>query len=153
MKNGIFISILALSPAGITPRMKKLASLLLLAFPLALGCGSSGTGAASDVQALQPLEAECNAIGAVAAGAAHQVVVRGDVSQCGEVISAFVEFGVAGCFGLMPNGLFGTASTSPAGPNEGAITNLGQVVCDSVEACGLCLAALMQGVCVPTCTL
>ena len=130
MKNGIFISILALSLAAIT---------------------------ASDVQAQQPLAALCNTIGADGAGPVQQIARQGDLSQCGEFGLLFGEFVGAGCLPLFNagelQGIFGAASTSPAGPNEGVITNFGQTVCDSVNACGLCPTALTLGICVMTCTI
>lgn len=128
MKNGIFISIVALSLAAIT---------------------------ASDVQADQPLAALCNTIGANDAGTVQQIAKQGDLSQCGEFTAAFVEFLMMGCLDLFNagelDGIFGTASVQPAGPDEGATKNLGIAICDAVDACGLCPTALMVGVCVEPC--
>jgi hypothetical protein len=128
MKNGIFISIVALSLAAIT---------------------------ASDVQADQPQAALCNTIGANDVGTVQQIVKQGDVSQCGEFIAVFVEFAEAGCFGLIAtgeiDGIFDTATVQPAGPDEGAAKNLGITVCDAVNDCGLCPAALAMGVCAMLC--
>jgi hypothetical protein len=128
MKNGIFISILALSLAAIT---------------------------ASDVQADQPQAAECNAIGAVGAGVVQQIVKQGDVSQCEDFTNLFFEFALEGCFGLIAtgeiNGIFGAGTTQPGGPNEGAAKNLGIAICEAVGACGLCAQAMMAGVCIDLC--
>jgi len=124
MKNGIFISIVALSLAAIT---------------------------VSDAQADQPQTVLCNTIGANNVGMVQQIAKQGDTSQCVEFTEVFFEFAMEGCFDLIAagelDGIFGTASVQPAGPDEGATKNLATTVCNAVDDCGLCPAALMAGVC------
>lgn len=100
---------------------------------------------------------ECNAIIATALGSAQACSdMSCEPNQCLDVTNAFVEFvATPGCLDAFlageTNGLAGSASVQPNGPNAGGAKNIQFVVCGALDTCGLCPSALALGICPTLC--
>ena len=145
--------------------MKRLVSgssillLTALMFTLSFGCGEGIEGDTGS-QSAQLIKGQCNAIVASSLRTAQEcqrISCEPGSDQCDEALSTLTEFvtteGCLAAFGAEElNGLPGNASIQPAGPNAGAAKHIGVVVCESVNDCELCGAALSFGICTETCT-
>jgi hypothetical protein len=126
---------------------------MALAVTLSFGCGEGMEGETGS-QSASLNQGQCNAVVATALSAAQRCA-RGDcgAAECEEVQGAFLDFFVFNpeCAGFFDtgdvNGLPGNASIHP---QTGALKHVGEVICDSVLACGLCPGA-PEGVCTTTC--
>ena len=120
---------------------------------LSFGCGE-GIDGETGSQSAELSKGQCNAIVATNLSAAQRCA-RGECGgeECTDVGGAFFEFFVnnqdcADFFGVGDvNGLPGNASIHP---QTAEIKHIGEVICDSVVACGLCLGA-PPGVCTGPC--
>jgi hypothetical protein len=124
------------------------ASLTLVATTLMLtlsfGCGEGVEGETGS-QAAELSKGQCNAIVATNLRAAQRCA-RGEcgVDECTDVGGAFFEFFVSNpeCAAFFDtsdvNGLPENASIHP---QTGALKHIGEVICGSVVACGLCEGA------------
>ncbi|MFW2387500.1 MAG: hypothetical protein ACN4G0_04135 [Polyangiales bacterium] len=107
---------------------------------LSLGCGE-GIGDETGSQSAELNKGQCNAIVATALSSAQRCA-RGEcgVAECTDVGGALgAFFGDENCAGLFAtgdaNGLPGNASIHP---QTGEIKHVGDVICGSIVACGLC---------------
>jgi hypothetical protein len=120
---------------------------------LSFGCGE-GIDGETGSQSAELSEGQCNAIVATNLSAAQRCA-RGEcgVEECTDVGGAFFEFFVNNpdCADFFAagdvNGLPGNASIHP---RTGEVKHIGEVICGSVVACGLCQGA-PPGVCTGAC--
>lgn len=130
--------------------MKILISLSVFAFAAAFFV--------SDVQA-DNSKGTCNAIVATAMRTAQECTrmsCEPGTAQCIDITNAFVEFvGTDGCIAAFQNGelngLGSNAVTQPSGPDAGGEKHLSDVICGSIDDCGLCPSALALGICPVAC--
>ena len=101
----------------------------------------------------------CNKIVATALGTAQECTrmsCEPGSAQCMEITNTFIEFvATEGCVAGFQNGelngLPGNASIQPGGPEAGNTKHISDVICGSIEDCGLCQSALMLGICPTDC--
>jgi hypothetical protein len=133
-----------------------------LVITLSFGCGDATEGetGSSTLGQEEASNGQCNAIVAHSLRTAQEcqrISCEPGSDQCGEAFDTLLEFvstpGCLAAFGAEElNGLPGNASIQPAGPNAGAAKHIGVVVCEAVDDCDLCGAALSFGICTETCT-
>lgn len=134
-----------------------------LVITLSFGCGEAAegeTGSSTLGQSVEASKGQCNRIVAHSLRTAQEcqrISCDPGSDQCMEALDTLTEFvstpGCLAAFGAEElNGLPGNASIQPAGPNAGAAKHIGVVVCEAVDDCGLCEAALGFGICTETCT-
>jgi hypothetical protein len=130
-----------------------------LVITLSFGCGDATEGEAGSSTLAQATAGECNEIVATSMRTAQEcqrISCEPESAQCDEAFNALLEFvSTPGCLEALGNedlnGLPGNAAIQPAGPNLGAAKHIGVVVCEAVEDCDLCEAALSFGICTETC--
>ncbi|MGB8221145.1 MAG: hypothetical protein WCF10_01100 [Polyangiales bacterium] len=116
--------------------------------------------------ALLPMDAQaddstsaCNAIVGTVMGTAQYCWRNGCApggSECSEATNALLEFfATPGCAEAFANGdlngLPGNASASQHGSKVGEPKHVQEVICGTLDDCGLCPAALALGVCALLC--
>jgi hypothetical protein len=131
-----------------------------LVITLSFGCGDATEGEVGSSTLALATAGECNAIVANSLRTAQQcqrISCEPGSDQCIEALDTLLEFvSTPGCLEAFGNeelnGLPGNASIQPAGPNLGAAKHISEVICGTVEDCGLCDAALSFEICVEGCT-
>ena len=101
----------------------------------------------------------CNKIVATALGTAQECTrmsCEPGSAKCMDITNTFIEFvATEGCIAGFQNGelngLPGNASIQPGGPKAGDTKHISDVICGSIEDCGLCPSALMLGICPTDC--
>jgi hypothetical protein len=130
-----------------------------LVITLSFGCGEGIEGETGS-QSAELINGQCNAIVASSLRTAQEcqrISCEPGSDQCMEALDTLTEFAFTpGCLAAFGdgelNGLPGNASIQPAGPNAEAAKHIGVVVCEAVDDCNLCEAALSFGICTETCT-
>ena len=132
-----------------------------LVITLSFGCGEAAEGetGSSTLGLEEASNGQCNRIVAKSLRTAQEcqrISCDPGSDQCIEALDTLTEFvstpGCLAAFGAEElNGLPGNASIQPAGPNAGAAKHIGVVVCEAVDDCNLCEAALSFGICTETC--
>ena len=121
---------------------------------LSFGCGEGFEGETGS-QSAALSKGQCNAIVATNLSAAQRCA-RGECgeAECNDVGGAFFDFFVNNpeCAGFFDTGdVNGLPENASVHPRTGETKQVGEVICSSVVACGLCPLA-PEGVCVGPCT-
>lgn len=120
---------------------------------LSFGCGEGIEGETGS-QSAELSAGQCNAIVATNLSAAQRCA-RGEcgVEECTDVAGAFLDFFVNNdeCAGFFESGdVNGLPENASVHPQTGESKHIGDVICASIVACGLCPGA-PEGVCEADC--
>ena len=135
----------------VSPSLTLVATTLMVT--LSFGCGEGIEGETGS-QSAELSRGQCNAIVATNLSAAQRCA-RGEcgVDECTDVAGAFFDFFVNNpeCAGFFETGdVNGLPENASIHPQTGEAKHIGDVICGSVFACGLCPGA-PPGVCTVAC--
>jgi hypothetical protein len=130
-----------------------------LVITLSFGCGEAAEGetGSSTLGLEEASSGQCNAIVANSLRAAQEcqrITCEPGSDQCTEALDTLTEFAFTpGCLAAFGDGeLNGLPGNAGIHPNTEAAKHIGVVVCEAVDDCNLCEAALSFGICTETCT-